>query len=60
VGALLDRLLDGKPISMPQLREGVVLRTTGDLLNALPNVTDRTFGAELNGSPAAPAGRSGP
>jgi carbamoyl-phosphate synthase large subunit len=32
VAAIVDHVLDGKPIPTPQLREGIVLRTTGDLL----------------------------
>lgn len=32
VGAVLDHLLDGIPVRPPHLRDGVVLRTTGDLL----------------------------
>lgn len=31
VAAIVDRVLDGKPIPAPHLREGIVLRTTGDL-----------------------------
>jgi carbamoyl-phosphate synthase large subunit len=31
VAAIVDLLLDGRPIPVPHLREGVVLRTTGDV-----------------------------
>lgn len=38
VGALLDYLIDGTPVPAPRLRDGIVLRTTGDLFVERPQV----------------------